>query len=157
MVWINENINSVIVQNSIQIINLLTAGREFMLFDTTIMSVIVTDLAFTGVSDATVGKRQIRCALLVAIDTIDSADMPALFSDTVGTPWLGVWGNTALVTASQAYTISLSSIPAMRFAAKRRFRENNASLFLVVQNVIAGGGDTALALDGMIRTLVRIP
>ncbi len=44
----------------------------------------------------------------------------------------------------------------MRFKAKRRFRENNSTLFLLHQNVIAGS-DTSVTLDGMVRTLIHIP
>ena len=156
-VWVNENINAVLVQNSIQAIDCLSAAADFMTFDTTLETVIVPDMAYTLTTTTGAGKRQIRCAFIVGPSTMDADDFQAPFADSIGPPWLGVFGSTAHLANGVLFTSTLAGpgFP-IRYKARRRFRENNSTLFLLVQT-LSVQADTNIALDGMVRTLLHIP
>ena len=155
-VWVNENVNASLTLNTVLPINLLTSASDFMTFDTTIRSVIIPDLTFTGTTTAVFGKRQIRCALIVAPTNMDADDFEPLFADSIGPPWLGVFGRTvAFGTVATVFSMDLA-LTGLRFKAKRRFRENDSTLFMITQN-LGNPADTGFALDGMVRTLIHIP
>ena len=155
-VWINENINAVVQPNNIQILDLITQAGDFMTYDTTITEVIVTDLHWSFTSIAPSGLRQMRCALIVAPKLMDAADFQVPFGDHIGSPWMGMWGNHLKLSGVDVFNIPLTPIGGLRFHAKRRFRENDSTLWLIFQNVSAGT-DTDNLLSGMTRTLVHIP
>ncbi len=157
-VWVNQNIAVALTENSIQIIDLLDAAPEFMLFDSTILRVILSPFFFSINISANQLIREVRYALFVGNELLDSADVPGLFTNTVGPPWMHVGGEGALFTAaSQLATFDLTSgRPHIEVRAKRRFKENDATLWLAIQNE-AHASDVSLRIDGYARTLIHIP
>ena len=155
-VWVNENINEIVVINGIQIRDILGSAEQFMTFDTTVQEVIVTDLHYSFVSVAPAGVRNFRCALIVGSKLLDAADFQVLFADSLGPAWMGVWGNHVSVTGVDVQNLPLTPREGLRFHSKRRFRENNDTVWFVFQNV-APATDTTPLLSGMFRTLIHIP
>jgi len=128
-----------------------------MTFDSTISAIVIPDMAATGSAAASNGKRQWRIAFQVAPSTMDLDDFQALYADSIGAPWMGMYGVTANIVANALYTFDLTGGIPQRLRAKRRFRENDSTLWMIYQNLSASGADFALALDGMVRTLIHIP
>ncbi len=158
-VWVNENINAIPVDNSIFSIDLLTSAAEFMTFDTTIVHVVITDLTFSFQVDDSGGLINSRFALIVAPSLMDVDDFQPLFADSIGPPWMYVKGlhTQAPVNSVIALNFTASNGP-IHVKAKRRFKENNSTLFMLFQNIVEGG--TTLSqehLSGMTRTLLHIP
>ena len=156
LVWVNENVNEIVVPNTKAARDLLTAAKDFMTFDTTIIETIVTDLTWSFDSIAPSGKRQMRLALQIAPSAMDSDDFSFLFADSVGSPWMGVFGETRNLSGVQTQNFEFTKNGVLRFSSKRRFRENESTLFLIYQS-LSPAVDTSNTLDGMIRTLLRIP
>ena len=114
-------------------------------------------MAYAFNTDTTSGKRQVRIAFQVAPSTMDGDDFESLFADSIGPPWMGMLGRTVnFANIATAATFDLLAGAPIRFKARRRFRENDSTLFMVIQN-LTPGVDTDLTLDGMVRTLIRIP
>ena len=156
-VWVNENINEIPVDNTIAAINFLTQAKDFMKFDTTIVSVVVTDLNFSF-QKLTQGVVDFRYALMVAPDTMDNDDFQTLFADSVGSPWMYMSGLHGLVPDQGIASFQFAGGPdTVRIKAKRRFRENNSTLWLIHQNVVTVGSTINENLGGMVRTLLHIP
>ena len=155
-VWVNENINTIVTPNNIQILDLLSFAQDFMTYDTTINEVIITDLHWSFTTTDPAGLRQMRCGLIVAPKGMDANDFQVPFGDHIGTPWMGMWGNHLRMSGVQNGNISLAPAEGLRFHSKRRFRENDSTLWLVYQSVVSGvDGDNLLS--GMSRTLIHIP
>ncbi len=139
---------------------MLTAAADFMTFDTTIVSVIIPDLTITAQVDDSGGTLNFRVALMVAPEAMDADDFQPLFADSIGPPWMWVNGVHALAVINSLVTAPLAGGvhgPA-RIKSKRRFKENNVTLFLLQQNVVEAGTNLSnFRLSGMIRTLIHIP
>ena len=97
--WVNQNISANLTTNTIQIVDLLQAAPEFMLFDTTILRVILDPFFATANLSANQLIRQFRYAIFTGIDTLDSDDVPTLFANTIGPTWMHVGGNGSLFSA----------------------------------------------------------
>ncbi len=147
-----------LANNGIAIVNLLAGADNFMTFDTTIVETIIPVLNFSCTTNATDAIRGIRVALLVAPSTHDASDMTRLFTDSIGPPWMWFAGDELRTNAIGKLNLSLafSSAGAIRAKSKRRFRENESTLFLVIDNQTESG-DTILFLSGFCRTLIHIP
>ena len=155
-VWVNVGFNIQIVQDTIASLGLLGPAGDFMTFDTTIVETIMTDLQLVG--DKTgLGNLETRWALQTAPSTMDSDDFEPMLTDSIGPPWMYVAGLTARITDGIAFTMNYGVPGGIRAKAKRRFRENDATLFLVFQNAVAGGTALNMRLTGMSRTLIHIP
>ena len=132
-----------------------------MVFDTTIVGIVIPQLTFRATVDATAGLREIRCALTVGKDTLDAGggDFQTLYATSIGAPWMWVVGRGLQSQGAASLTLSLSG-PAVsdvaRIKAKRRFRENDSTVWLIHENRV-NAGDTALQLKGFVRTLIYIP
>jgi len=159
MVWVNEHVDLVLLNNSVQVINVLTLAEEFMLFDTTIVSVIIPVLQVMGEALTDDGIREVRVALEVGKNTLDSDDFNQLLQDSVGPSWLWIAGDAQFTTVlnEKIKLDLLGNAGVARVKAMRRFRENDSTLFLIVQNFSPSGSEEGLILRGMIRTLLRIP
>ena len=158
MVWINRQIGSVLTVDALTIFDLMTGADNFMKFDTTIVRVVIPTLRFSITTDATAAVRHCRIALTTGRDTLDVLDFQSLFVDSTGPPWLYVTGTAFASEGVSVNTLTLDSTLGrpQEIKSARRFKENDSTLWLVVENR-AEAGDTALRIDGFIRTLVRIP
>ncbi len=158
LVWANQSISLGLSFNTLAIQDVLTPAADFMLFDTTIMRIVAPTLALTFTSEVTRRVRSVRWAFLVANENIDAVDLQGLFATTTGSPWLGVGGLTAVNSAVADITMSLSAQDnIIDLKAKRRFRENSATLWLLLETAGFGGADANLLVTGFVRTLIRIP
>jgi len=156
MVWVNHDLNLVLAPNTIQLQNLLVNAPDFMLFDSTIQTVIIEDLSFTFDSLAPAGLRRIAIGLIVAQELIDPDDLAAPLVDGTGPGWLGMLTTALNLSGVAPQNMSLTPHGPQRFNAKRRFRENDVTLHMQMQNVTPAS-DTNLKLSGIIRTLLHIP
>ncbi len=129
-----------------------------MVFDTTIVAVVIPLLQFTIVTDASVAVRECRAALTVGRNTLDTVDFASLFTNSTGPPWMWFGATAAIFGAATTVTLRLAGPPGegVRIKAQRRFRENDQTLWLVLENRIEAG-DSVPRVDGFIRTLIRIP
>ncbi len=158
MVWVNQAINnSALTANGVNLIALLGQAGDFMVFDTTIMAVYL-HLDFSLVTSADRLVRKVGVALAVHPDTLDAADITeGPLQSSIGPPWM--WHST---TGIQIAAVGELTLPLPAFEsnahvkAKRRFRENNSTLFLEVENIVHAN-DTLPILNGFVRTLIRIP
>ena len=159
-VWINENLNQTPANNSLGTVDLLTSAGDFMKFDTTIQRVIVPAFSTSQTTSAVAGMREWRFALIVAHEGMDPLDFEVLFGDSIGPAWMYMWGRSVRTSAAAELTIDFTASGMqggpIDAKAKRRFRENNATLWLIHQN-FADAGDTNLSINGMVRTLIHIP
>ena len=159
LVWVNKNIQQLLTDNGVSRIDLLDAAKDFMVFDTTIVSVLISELWYNiSVEAAVVFNRRVRCVMQTAIKTIDTADFEPLFGDSIGPPYMWTGGNGELKSGG-GFEPRMDIIPQgepVFVKAKRRFKENDASLFLVAETKIASG-DASVELNGYIRTLIYIP
>jgi len=157
-VWVNTNVNSTLAPDAVQILDLLTPAADFMTFDTTVVSVIVVNLHYSFASLGPDHNVHIACGLLTAIDTMDANDAPIPLEDNIGPPWMGLLMKSERVSGVASQNIPLTpNSEALRFQAKRRFRENNSTVWLVMQSSNAGIADSGITLDGIIRVLIHIP
>ena len=157
-VWVNQNVETALTVNTRQIIDVLQAAPEFMLFDTTILRVILAPLFFTTITTVTQGIREVRYSLFIGTELLDSDDSPTLFNNTIGADHMHVGGSGALFSSTtQLVTFDLTEgIEHIDVKAKRRFRENDSTLWLLVENE-GVAGDVGLRMDGYVRTLLHVP
>ncbi len=155
----NQHLSEVIVAGAIMPIDLLVAASDFMTFDTTIVSVVIPELNFSFVAEATTDVRDFRYALLLANSLIDGADLQSFFTDSIGAPWMYTGGlSTKLSGAAGSVDMNLvfqNGGPIIA-KSKRRFRENDSTVFLVVDSRL-DAGDTVPLVTGFTRTLIHIP
>jgi len=156
MVWVNKPLVAAsIVGDTSVAISLLDPAKDFMTFDTTIERIVITDLTFTFLKTVATGVVTARFALQIAPTTMDTDDFESLFLDSIGPPWMYTSGVTGNVNNGVSATFTFDSSRLLK--AKRRFRENDSTLFLIFSNIVDGGFYSGGQLDGMIRTLIRIP
>ena len=158
-VWVNEHVDLNLVVDTIQITDLLSAADQFMLFDATVLAVIAPTLTYTMSVAAVEERRSLRWALVVGKNTLDSDDVQTLFTDSIGAPWLyfgGFENRFAAVAAQFSVDFVAQNRAPIRVKAKRRFVENDDTLWLVIQNN-SNAGDTNLNITGMFRTLLYVP
>ncbi len=157
-VWVNTDVDLTLVVDTLQIVNLLTVAAEFMLFDSTILQVVVADLAMSFTPTASANVRRVRWALETGKDTLDSPDIESIIGLTIGPSWLYTSGGSVNISNAQVpQNIDLLRGQAdIRVKAKRRFRENDSTLWLIIQNNMSAG-DASIKFTGMFRTLLLIP
>ena len=129
-----------------------------MTFDTTVVHVVIPDLAATFTVESSGGQIDFRFALITANNGMDVADFTQLFLSSIGPSWLYVGGAHIDSVINAKIVLNFTSSGPIHVRAKRRFKENNETLWMLVQNVVEGG--TTLAdthWSGMTRTLLHIP
>ena len=158
-VWVNTSLLNIPQSvDGLHIQNLLLGAPDFMTFDMTINRVIIPTFVFHAATLAATGTRQFRWALQVAPKTMDSADFEPLFTDSVGPPWLATGGAAQLLPAvAGVFTFTLAGHNGIiDVKAKRRFRENDSTLFLITENRVVFS-DTDIQIHAFCRTLLHIP
>jgi len=156
-VWVNTLINTTVVIDTVQIVDLLGGAENFMLFDSTILGVKIPWLSYTMVTSATVAIREFAYYLITGLATLDAVDFTPPRTTGVGPAMMHFGGISFLSGAIANVTSNLvSGVETVDIKAKRRFKENDTSLFLVMENA-SEVGDTAIQLSGYIRTLLLIP
>ena len=157
-VWVNEELATTLTINTIQIVDLMTAAVDFMKFDATILGVILSGVTISWDAAATLGINRFGITLEIGKDTLDSADMESPLQTGIGPPWM--FQQTAIFRqAAAAVTVNQGFGPVgdvIRIKSKRRFRENDATLWLTVENSMVAGA-TNIQLNGMARTLLLVP
>ncbi len=156
LVWVNHDVNEIPVANTLGIRNILANAKDFMLFDTTVVSIIIENLTWTFDSVAPAGTRRMAVALLQGKDTLDIADFTNLLVDGVGPAYMLLLGKTLNLSGVQPQTIQITPDEPVHIKAKRRFKENDQTIFLLHQNTTPAA-DTAQQLTGLIRTLIYVP
>ncbi len=157
-VWVNETLGTALVVNTLTLVDLLSAAQQFMIFDSTILRVLLGPFYFSINLSANQLIREVRYAVFTGPQTLDAADVESLFGDSIGPAYMHVGGLGGLFTAqSQLVTLDLNPDGAsVDIKAKRRFRENDQTVWLAVQNVVHAS-DTTLRIDGWARTLIHVP
>ena len=157
-VWVNHDVNEIPVVNTLTTRNLLVNAKDFMLFDTTIVNVIIEDLKWTFTSTSTSGTRRLAIALITGMDTLDAADFSSLYLDDVGPPYMVLLTKTIRVddAGSLPHNVDITPQGPVVVKAKRRFKENDATLWLIIQQ-LGPATDPNQELSGIIRTLIHIP
>ncbi len=158
LVWVNRHLSVTPTVDTLGANDLLSGADNFMVFDTTIVQVVIPWLSFTFTTDATQALREMRVALIVGPSSLDSVDFTGLYANSVGPAWLWTYGTGLMTEAIGSITASLAGggIDAVRVKSARRFRENESTLWLVHENRTEAG-DSDLLLTGLIRTLIRVP
>ena len=160
MVWVNRDISSAISPIAVNLFNLLSGPiPEFMTFDTTIIAVRISHLMIAFTSAAVSEIRTWSCAILLANENIDGADIidrPGVSSE--GPAWL--WHGQVNLLVPGAATVQLNMVDnvtsGLWIKANRRLREDNMGLFLI-SDPDMNAGDTDVELRAFTRTLLRIP
>ncbi len=158
-VWVNRSIGSTLVVDTDALIDVLSSSEEFMKFDATILAVHIAHLFVTVTVDATVTNRRVGAALLTGHENLDSIDITEGPLDSgVGPAWL--WQQSVAVrtvgAGEQGFNIVSAATGGINVRAKRRFTENNETLWLLIDNEVEAG-DTLMFVDGFLRTLLLIP
>jgi len=156
LVWVNNDVNLIPTVSGVNLTAILTNAPDFMLFNTTIVTVIIQSLVFTYDSIAPAGTRRFFIGLRTAPELIDAVDFPNPLTDGVGPPWMAVLHNAHNVSGVAPQTLNLTPNGPVVVKAKRRFKQNNETLFLHTQSV-SPAVDTNPLLSGFIRTLLYIP
>ncbi len=157
-VWVNVSLANTVVAG-VASIDVLQPASDFMTFDTTIVGIVIPDLTLVFDNGTGLSNVRTRWALQTAPSTMDADDFQVPDSDSIGPPWMYVGGMARRIPSDTAVTfdyVDQSGGP-IRVKSKRRFRENDSTLFLVFQTVVSGGSFSNGFLNGMIRTLIHIP
>ncbi len=159
-VWVNRfiGVGGITVDSKV-LVDLLSSASEFMIFDCTILAVQLSYLYWTYTADATDAIRSVGAALLTGQENLDAADiLEGPLDSGIGPSWL--WQQSVALRTDAAALVSMNIVSSttggIRVRAKRRFTENNETLFLVAQN-LGEAGDTELQLQGFCRTLLLVP
>ena len=157
-VWVNQSFNATLVIDGLAQVNLLTVAQDFMTFDTTVVQVVITVFNYAVLTGPTVGTREIRYALILAPINMDASDHSTLFTDTIGPPYMYTGGDAFRTGAAGQLNLSLILANGGPIVAKskRRFRENDSSVFLLLDNE-SEADDTQLVVTGWARVLIHIP
>ncbi len=134
-----------------------------MKFDVTLLAVRISYLLWSFKTASSVpGLRRAGAALMVAHENLDAADVTEGPLDThVGPPWM--WQQAVALDIDNLdttfnFNLVSSNTGGIMVKAKRRLRENNATLWLVLDNEdTVGVSDTELFFSGYFRTLLFIP
>jgi len=155
-VWVNHDVNTTPAVNSLGLLNIMQNAPDFMTFDTTVVSIVVVSLQYSYVSIAPAGIRRISVAFQAMHEGIDAADITPTLTDGVGPPYMGVLHASHSISGLTVQNLDLTPQGPVVFKSKRRFRENETTLFMINQSVHVAT-DTTPALTGFIRTLLHIP
>ncbi len=156
-VWVNNDVNAAPVNGVVGAVDLLVGALDFMRFDSTVQTIVIPNLNLAFDSLAPSGNRRIAINFQVGRDTLDPADFESPFLDNVGPPYMGVLSQTKRVSGVQVQNIPLIDPgKGISFDSKRRFRENNSTLWMVFM-FLSVAADTSITLDGHVRTLLHIP
>ncbi len=157
-VWVNSLVSKSLTIDSVDIVDLLTGAAEFMLFDSTILGVKIPWLSYSMEAAATNAVREIAFYLMTGKKTLDALDMTVPRASGVGPSMLYCGGGSACLAATaQSLTIDLTQgVDTIDIKAKRRFTENDETLWMVIENA-SEAGDTVLKLNGLVRTLLLVP
>jgi len=156
LVWVNADVNEIPVAGILGIRDLLTAADAFMTFDTTIITTIIESMSHTYNSVAPAGTRSARVALQTGPVASFASNFASLFVNSIGPPWMYLASEVHNITGVQVQELDLVPNPPTVVKSKRRFKENNNTLWLIHQTVHPAA-DTNLQLLGYVRTLLRIP
>ncbi len=159
LVWVNHRLDQVaLALNGSVLIDVLTSAADFMVFDTTIVSVLFTHLSASVTTSVDQATRSTGAALFVGHENLDVADITdGPLSSSIGPPWM--WHSMNCLSQGVVSRLNLPLVQiglGLFVKAQRRFKENNSTLFLVVETDVHAN-DTAADLTGYIRTLLRIP
>ena len=157
-VWVNQSFNAALVIDGLAQVNLLTVAQDFMTFDTTVVQVVIPVFNYAVLTDAQIGTREIRYAIIAAPTNMDASDHSTLFTDTIGPPYMYTGGDAFRTGAIGQLNLSmvLANGGPIVAKAKRRFRENDSSIFLLLDNE-SESGDSSLTVTGFARVLIHIP
>ena len=157
-VWVNKYVSSNLTVDTIALIDLLTPAEEFMKFDCTVLGIVIPWLSYSFDGAAVNEIREIAVAIMAGNELLDAADVQVIRTSNVGPPWMWSKGTSALFAAT-AQTVTMDLISGqvdVRIKAKRRFTENNETLWLLAENA-AAAGDANLVIKGLVRTLLLVP
>jgi len=157
-VWVNRFINAALTIDTVQIFNMLDNAAQFMLFDSTILRVLVENLSFSFDATATLGNRRVAFSFFTGPENLDSADVPTMLASGIGPAYMYLGMQSArLAAAAQSVTMDLTrNQQSIDIKAKRRFKENDTTLWLAIENDMITN-DANLALEGCVRTLILVP
>jgi len=161
-VWVNERLDQAgVASNGNTIHPLLTAASDFMVFDTTIVGVRISSLGISSaLTSAVAGVRQVGAALFTAQENIDSADvLDGALGIHIGPPWM--WHAMGQFHSTGAAPLQLPLVSSVGtngvlVKSRRRFKENNSTLFLLLSTDV-DAGDASYTATGYFRTLLHIP
>ena len=157
-VWVNEHIGVALPPNSFSFTELLTEAAEFMVFDTTVVHIVIPAFFIQATFLVSDGLVTTRYAIIKASKLADGDDFEQLFIDSIGPPWLGVFGGSITGDPGpHGLNIAGGGAPVLHFKAKRRFTENNDTLWLLMQSANSGGATGTTTVEAMVRTLIHIP
>ncbi len=162
MVWVNQRPLISLVTDANNLFDLLIPAKDFMLFDTTIVGIRISQLNISFTSGGASALKTFAASILVGHVGLDQNDVSANpLEPSVGPPWM--WHGFASSRVSGASNVTLNLVTSAQgqggllVKAQRRFKENNATLFLLVRYNDGGVIDTNIMVDGFVRTLIRIP
>ena len=144
-----------------QFFDLLASAESFQKFDSTIVHVIGA-LSFTYIQVAAGSSSEdciVGAYLYVADDNLQLTNFPDLTAEATQPSYLWTHYHAARIlrtteTAGDQADNSLNWYAPLDVKAMRKFRENNKTLWLVIDNIST---THSLLFGGLIRTLVRIP
>ena len=127
-----------------------------MTFDSTIVSVQLNGLNFSYDSLAPAGIRRFAIVLLTAHQNIDPADLTPPLTDNIGPTWMYSIHNSHNISGVAPQNIAMTPSTGVTVRSKRRFKENNETLWMGIQT-ITEGLETNWDLSGLVRVLIHIP
>ena len=164
LTWVNHHVPwpRSLADGSVEIRDLLGSAEVFQKFDSTIVKIIGT-FYYTFVKPA-VGISsedfELLAYMYVADEGLAVGNFPLLTGPATQAAylWTHVRGARLTATLTPAGDVqidpSVSGLVMLDIGAQRRFRENNKTLWLHVQN--SGGTGQSVLWGAYIRTLVRI-
>ena len=157
-VWVNRIIQGALTIDTIQLFDMLTSAVDFMKFDSTILRVLFPSLSVSFDATATLGNREFAFSVFTGPENLDSADVPDLFTSGIGQPHMSyAKNNFRLAATAQSVTTDLRpNGETLDIKAKRRFKENDTTLWLALQNNLITN-DATIEINGLCRTLLLIP
>ena len=158
-VWVNTKVNKSLTIDSVDILDLLTGVAEtWMLFDSTILSIKIPWLSYSMEAAAVNAVRELAWYLITGKSTLDAVDFTPPRTSGVGPSMLYCGGSSArLAATAQSFTIDLTEgTPTIDINTMRRFKENDETLWLVIENA-SEAGDASFLVSGLVRTLLLVP
>ena len=157
LVWVNTNVNMLLTPLGKDVTNLLAPAVPFMLFDSTVLSIVIAGLTYSYDTVDPSGNRHLAVVFFVGSENLDTDDMTNPLTDNIGPGWMGTLWTSQRDVGIQSVTQQVVAPEGKTFKSQRRFRENNQTLWMLTQNYAPHANDTAQNVDGMIRVLLRVP